>query len=456
MPVRGSVLISLFGVGILYAGCGGSGGGADDGGGAGSGGGFASAGSGGAAAVPTGLPCAVERLLRDRCQQCHGSSTQFGAPLSLATRRDLAGPSFSDQGASAAALALARMADGARPMPPPPNAPATPDELAVLRAWVDAGMPERAPGEACGGAGGAGGAGGGAMPGGCTPDIALAAAAPYEMPESVEDQYVCFSYELPAGPKRHVIAAAPAIDNAKILHHLIAFQVPPGAGPGAAAEPCSALFPSDWKMIYGWGPGGLPLELPPEAGFPIEAGAPARFVVQAHYSNLKREAGHRDRTAINLCSTTELRPNDADVVAFGGVSFRLAAGKRVKLDCSAPASILGAGPVRALRAWPHMHTLGESFVGQVLHPDQSTTPLGAVLDYDFEHQLSYAVDATIGAGDVVKSSCTWDNTLGATDVLFGEETSREMCFNFITYYPRAPISMALIPAYAASCSTQEL
>src|SRR5262245_58885708 len=96
MPRRPLFLGSLLGAFSLYAGCG------DDAPGAGPKGGGA-AGSGGSAASPAGLPCAVERLLRERCQQCHGGPTAFGAPMSLVTRQDLAGPSFSDPSASTAA-----------------------------------------------------------------------------------------------------------------------------------------------------------------------------------------------------------------------------------------------------------------------------------------------------------------------------------------------------------------
>ncbi|HEU4533267.1 MAG TPA: peptidylglycine alpha-amidating monooxygenase, partial [Polyangiaceae bacterium] len=230
---------------------------------------------------------------------------------------------------------------------------------------------------------------------------------------------------------------------------LIAFQVPAGEGPGPEPTPCSSVFPSGWKMIFGWGPGGLPLELPPEAGFPTEENAPTRFVVQAHYSNLTREAGQRDRTGIGLCSTEQLRPNDADVVAFGGAPFFIDADRRVTLDCSV--SVPGATPLKTFRAWPHMHKLGESFAGQVRHADQSFESLGNVLDFDFEHQISYPIDATLRPGDVVNSSCTWNNR-GGGPVGFGEDTSSEMCFNFISYYPRITVGTALDPAFSASCT----
>jgi hypothetical protein len=61
--------------------------------------------------------------------------------MSLMTYRDLIAASKGDPTTSAGVLALARMQSVARPMPPPPAAPATPSEIASVQTWVSAGMP---------------------------------------------------------------------------------------------------------------------------------------------------------------------------------------------------------------------------------------------------------------------------------------------------------------------------
>jgi hypothetical protein len=47
--------------------------------------------SGGGAVETTasGLPCDVDKVLKSRCQTCHGSNTQFGASAPLVTHDDL-------------------------------------------------------------------------------------------------------------------------------------------------------------------------------------------------------------------------------------------------------------------------------------------------------------------------------------------------------------------------------
>lgn len=89
--------------------------------------------------VAEGLPCDVADLLNRRCLSCHGAALP-GVPTTLISAADLAAPSPSEPSITVAEMSLQRMRDGSRPMPP--GAPATEAEVAVLAAWVAAGMPE--------------------------------------------------------------------------------------------------------------------------------------------------------------------------------------------------------------------------------------------------------------------------------------------------------------------------
>jgi hypothetical protein len=88
----------------------------------------------------TGLPCALETLFRTACQRCHGA-TNGAAGVSLTNRDDLVKALANDPNTSVAEASLARMKSTARPMPPPPNARATQDQIAALDAWLTAGTP---------------------------------------------------------------------------------------------------------------------------------------------------------------------------------------------------------------------------------------------------------------------------------------------------------------------------
>jgi hypothetical protein len=100
-----------------------------------------------------------------------------------------------------------------------------------------------------------------------------------------------------------------------------------------------------------------------------------------------------------------------------------------------------------------MHRRGESLRGEARHAGGGTSSLGAVLAYDFEHQVSYGLDATLAPGDTVHTECTWNNLGNPQAVTFGEETESEMCFNFLSYYPRVPGIGTLDPSgFLAQCS----
>jgi hypothetical protein len=88
-----------------------------------------------------GLPCDVDRFLRDRCHTCHAGNPMVSATL-LRTRDDLLADSLSQPGTSVGAVAAVRLADGAMlPMPPLPASPVPSAERDAFVAWVDAGMP---------------------------------------------------------------------------------------------------------------------------------------------------------------------------------------------------------------------------------------------------------------------------------------------------------------------------
>jgi len=113
----------------------------------------------GAAGAPVGqpacgagvIPPAVAAVISGKCVACHGSPPVQGVPTSLTTYAQLAAPSMTDPTKSVAALALARMQDTAKPMPPPPLAAATAADVMAFQAWVAGGL--SSPACADGGAG---------------------------------------------------------------------------------------------------------------------------------------------------------------------------------------------------------------------------------------------------------------------------------------------------------------
>jgi hypothetical protein len=417
--------------------------------GAGSGG---SGGAAGAAPVQTGpqLPCAVEKLVKTRCQQCHGSEPLYGAPMSLVTYDDLTRRSTVEPAVTITDRMLVRMRSYDKPMPQPPAKRASIDELAVLDNWVEDEFAPRAAGETCPDTGPDPVQ---QKPPSCDPDVTLAPTGSWTMPQDTDDVYVCYGIDVAASDvKRQVTGIVPIVDNTKIVHHLLVFEI--DKSEDSTPHPCAQAFPIDWKAIYAWGPGTPAYELPAQAGFPVEAGETKRYAVQVHYSNLKHAAGEQDATRIGLCTTPQLRPFDADIMWVGSFDFSIPAHKQATVSCDFDfKKTFGKYmPIHVFQAWPHMHVLGTRLETNLVHPDGVTEGLGLAAPYDFNNQITYPVEVSIYPGDVVHTECTWDNVTDKK-VKFGEATSEEMCFNLLAYYPRIPLPQFSGPAasYLSEC-----
>ena len=95
--------------------------------------------AGGDAAEPAKsdrLPCDVAEVKETPRAACHGAGQRGGAPLSLVRASDA---HAMHKGESVGARVLARVADDAMPMPPPPGARLSARAIATLRAWIDRG-----------------------------------------------------------------------------------------------------------------------------------------------------------------------------------------------------------------------------------------------------------------------------------------------------------------------------
>ena len=76
-------------------------------------------------------------------------------------------------------------------------------------------------------------------------------------------------------------------------------------------------------------------------------------------------------------------------------------------------------------------------------------------NYDFNYQVTYPTNMKLDVGDVIHTTCGWKNTLPQS-VQFGEDTNDEMCFNFVSYYPRIETSAWhwLVPSALADCQAE--
>lgn len=395
--------------------------------------------SGGKTQTP--LPCDVDAVLAQSCRECHGATPAFGAPMPLVTWEDLNAPAKSNASKKVFELVGTRIHDDANPMPQAPKPRLTAKEMKTLDDWIAQGAGKGA--STC-----APPDGGMDMPdvtnAACTPDVHLSGGT-WTMPQ-IDDIYTCYGVDVPVDGQKQIIAIKPRVDNKKIVHHIVLYAAPNSVSSTPAQ--CAAFGMVTWPFVYAWAPGIGDFELPKEAGFPMSG--TMHYVVQVHYNNIGKLTGQTDNSGFDLCTTKDLRPNDADVVAFGTNNFSIPAHGTLDVSCkyTLPTTLDGR---TTFATFLHMHKIGTQISNTITQGGMDVV-LGNDPNYSFEAQQWATLNPQrqFHTGDVVTTRCVWNNTTDA-NVKWGENTEQEMCFAFAAYYPKANLLSWALPAYTSQC-----
>lgn len=351
----------------------------------------------------------------------------------------------------------------------------TPEELALLRDWRDAGAPEGDPGDAA------------ELPE--RPSMSLPDATVTLTPELPwvaqpgADQFRCFSLEMGLSATQWVNGFQIVPGNRAVVHHVVLTIDPTGASAADVDETGSfdcgsggnMDFP-DARILGVWLPGGLPFELDPDIG--VEAPAGSRLVMQIHYHaggpdaapdttgvELRYAPGRPDYlmvpVGIGNFSKTEANgdglqrgPNDT---LWGARFFVPAnvAGHTEEMVLTVPETGDDGAPlpeIRVLGAAAHMHLVGTDLRVEVekAQPWLGDGPECLLHEphWSFDWQRTYLYDASfddlprLRPRDRIRVHCAYDNTLAnpyvqralsdlglssPVDVTLGEGTLDEMC-----------------------------
>lgn len=369
--------------------------------------------------------------------------------MSLLTHEQLMAPSLRDPSQLVYQRMRARVHDSERPMPPTGSQdPLSADELAILDRWVEQGAPRgdercdvqepdaatEAPIDRSQ----------------CEYDFELRAhqasasddQTPFEVP-MVDDHYECFNFEVPWDQDVHGLYFEPLIDDARVVHHWSLSTIDQKLEPGSRYEgSCGESLGR--APVAGWVPGAPSTTLPSNVGIRMASGKTTTFQLEIHYNNSSRIPAVRDRSGVRVCASSKLRPEEAVAVTLGSPCFGtlcagLPPGRSDVTNMCVSTSLVG--PAHVLWTAPHMHKLGRHLRSVITRLD-GTTEVLTDASYDFNDQQRYPSETLIQPGDIIQTTCTFDNDTNRT-VHFGEQTSDEMCFNFMLVWP--PESMGVLP-----------
>lgn len=383
----------------------------------------------------------VQPILQAKCQQCHRPNDI--APFALLTYDDAA--AYADD---------IRTQVGNKVMPPWKPVPwvgsfrnsyaLSDEERQTILDWIDAGAPEGDPALA--------------------PPPPPANDGPWQLgqPDMIlnlpqytpkanrPDTYRCFS--IPVSLLNDVyLNATQALPGAtQEVHHILIYMDETGeslAYDGKDGEPGYDCFGSAGleslsagSYLGSWVPGMRVQRLDEGLGFLLKA--KSRVVVQVHYHPSGRASA--DQTALGFY-----------LAPAGSVKHRMLAIPVVNTSFTIPANeatypvtasltiptLLGTISGKITQVGPHMHLLGRQISIDLVHADQSTTPLIEIDDWDFNWQSMYTLTDPVPfiSGDRVRVSSVFDNSEGnpknpnkpIIPVSWGEGTTDEMVVGYV-------------------------
>ena len=370
----------------------------------------------------------VKQIFGEKCGLCHGTAPQFGAPFALSTYEDVTG----ERQASIAQV----LSNGT--MPPAGQSMLTADERMLLSSWLNCGEigtpPDQLP------AGGFSSTRPILSDPGIIPenvDFFELRADNFQVPTNRSDRYECFTIEAPTSEPRFIKRIETIVGDARVLHHVVVIPESGGREPGTHS---SCDQDNAFAMIYGWAPGQGALHFA-EGGIKLEPGQ--ALTLQIHYNNSARYDDAIDDSGVRIYHGAVEGPEVA-VLSLGPVGFEVAPRSREEVTgyCELPTD------TKIIASFPHMHEMGASFkqvvtrdwIGQNIDQDPVWEDVITLDGWDFESQYVYDSPMNLQRGDLIKTSCMFENT--TEEVLkFGEKTSDEMCFNFAYISP--PIGLSL-------------
>jgi len=244
-----------------------------------------------------------------------------------------------------------------------------------------------------------------------------------------QEFYHAFQFKVPYDKTAWALSTRPIIDNNKVIHHWLLFQMGGGGTDGSHANEVGLQVGN--AMLTGWAPGGNPLDMP--AGVGLEMPAVGGFLsMENHYNNATGSA-QPDRSGVRLCVTFTKPQNPASLTWLGTELINIPANGTGTASGTCNSWKKNV-EVHMLQSVPHMHTLG-SHMKTVINRAAGGTDILIDKPFVFTDQRAYPIeDVIVKPNDTLTTTCTWQNTTSKS-VAFGTATSAEMCYNFVVYYP---------------------
>lgn len=291
-------------------------------------------------------------------------------------------------------------------------------------------------------------------------------------PTKSPDDYRCFVLDWPEDQAKYVIGFDVVPDQRPIVHHAIAFLIPPGSvntyknldaneeGPGYTcfgSPGGGGGFNQQW--LGAWAPGTLP-SVDPTRGIEVQPGS--AIVLQMHYHPTPEPPADRTKIRLKLADSVDV---PLYVVPFTnpdwlGGSMVIPAGDPAVVhqfeidltnwigDFFPGAGVSNGEPFMIHEVSLHMHTRGSRASIELDRAGAEDECALYIPKWDFSWQGGYTLEQpmTVKPGDRLRLACEWDNSaanqpvedgvqVDPVDLHWGEGTGDEMCLALLTISP---------------------
>lgn len=312
-------------------------------------------------------------------------------------------------------------------------------EIATLKAWVEAGVPEGDKADA--------------IPVAKTgesewrlgkPDLVVEMPEAFEVPANGRDVYRAFVVPIDLPDDVYVVATEFKPGAPSVVHHALFYLDGNGAGrqkaaasndgkPGYVSFGGPGFLPSGG--LGGWAPGSSPGYLPEGVGRPIKKGW--ELIMQLHYH--PDGIARQDKSKMALYFAKKPVEKIAVTFPLANRQIDIPAGEAAyerEMNLTLPRG------VELIGLMPHMHMLGKSMKVTAILPSGESVQLIDVPQWDFrwQDQYRYADTLKLPAGTKVQAKAVFDNSADnpanpsnpPKRVRWGEQTTDEMCMVFFT------------------------
>ncbi len=329
----------------------------------------------------------------------------------------------------------------------------TDDEIGLIAAWVDEGAPEGDPADYV-------------APLDLTDDnadeqalnldVELSLPVAYVPTLEANDDYRCFVLDWNEPDTKFITGFWTFPDNAEIVHHVIAYYVPPNhvaevqalddsdPEPGYSCYGGSGVNDAEW--LGAWAPGAVSGPFP--AGTGLQVRPNSKIVIQMHYNVVAGTGADQTRVAFTLADQVE-KPGFFALLTnplwVTDGAMQIPAGEKgVVHTFELGLDDVTDQPFTVYDASLHMHQLGENGSMWVDRATGERDCILTVSDWDFNWQLSYRLQEplVLQPEDTVAIECQWDNSAenqpiingeaaAPRDVAWGDGSYDEMCLGIL-------------------------